>query len=76
MNKKLNNRFVRLEGQLRKLHESIDEGKDCSDIIPQFLAVKGALVGAYEEYIKGSLDSCAKDDEKKIKRLISQLVKL
>ena len=75
MDKKLDNRLSRLEGQLKKLHQSIDEDKDCSDVIPQFLAVKGALSGAYEEYVKMSLSSCAKNDEKKVEKLISLLVK-
>tara|TARA_B100001989_G_C24505243_1_gene447158 strand:+ start:929 stop:1159 length:231 start_codon:yes stop_codon:yes gene_type:complete len=75
MDKKLHNRLRRLEGQLLKLHESIEGEKDCADVIPQFLAIKGALNGAYEEYIKLSLDKCAKSDDKKIKRLISMLVK-
>lgn len=73
--KTLQNRMKRLAGQLEKLQVDIDNEKDCGDVIPQFLAVKGALAGAYEEYIKIALDSCAQADEARMKRLIKMLVK-
>lgn len=74
--KKLQNRLSRLDGQLKKLQENINNDDDCGEVIPQFLAVKGAIAGAFEEYVKSSLDSCAKSDEKKIAKLISLLVKV
>lgn len=75
MDKKFSNRLRRLEGQLKKLSESIEVGKDCAEVIPQFLAVKGALGSAYEEYINISLDECAGKDSEKMRKLISQLIK-
>ncbi len=75
MDNGLKNRLKRLEGQLKKLSENIESKKDCSDVIPQFLAVKGALAAAYEEYVCLSLEACAATDQKKIKKLISQLIK-
>jgi DNA-binding FrmR family transcriptional regulator len=75
MDKKFSNRLKRLEGQLRKLSESIEAGKDCAEIIPQFLAVKGALGSAYTEYVGLSLDECAGKDGEKMRKLISQLIK-
>lgn len=74
-NKKLDNRLKRLTGQLQKIQEDIQTEKDCSEIITQFMAVKGALAGAFEEYVRLSLDACAKHDEEKIKKLIAILVK-
>lgn len=73
--KSLHNRLRRLEGQLVKLQADIEAEKDCTDVVPQFLAVKGALAGAYEEYIKCSLDACVKTDEQKLRKLIAQLVR-
>jgi DNA-binding FrmR family transcriptional regulator len=73
--KQLHNRLRRLEGQLQKLHADIEVGKDCSEVITQFQAVKGALAGAFEEYVKLSLDKCAKKDEKKMEQLIKLLVR-
>jgi DNA-binding FrmR family transcriptional regulator len=74
-NKQLNNRLSRLKGQLQKLQDDINNQKDCQDVVPQFLAVKGALVASYEQYVKISLDECAKGDREKLKKLISLLVK-
>ena len=71
----LHNRLRRVEGQLQKIRENIDNNQDCAQIIPQFLAVKGAIAGAFDEFMKISLDSCAKSDEKKVKELITLLVK-
>jgi len=75
MTKNLDNRLRRLEGQLEKLHKSIAADADCSDIIPQFLAVKGALAGAFEVYVKESMASCAKTDEAKLQQLVTLLTK-
>ena len=72
---KLQNRLSRVEGQLKKIQENIAGDKDCADVIPQFMAVKGAVSAAFEEYVKQSLDSCAKADEKKMRKLIGLLTK-
>lgn len=71
----LHNRLRRLEGQLKKLQEDIDDQKDCNDVITQFLAVRGAMAGAFEEYVKLSLNSCAKSEKEKMEKLIAVLVR-
>jgi len=73
--KPLQNRLNRLEGQLKKLQANIADEQDCADVIPQFLAVKGALAGAFEEYVKISLAECSKKDAKKVEKLIALLVR-
>ncbi len=73
--KSLQNRLRRLEGQLAKLESDIIEKKDCADVIPQFLAVKGAVAGAYEEYVKLALESCPKSRPEKLQQLIAQLIR-
>jgi len=75
MDKTIHNRLARLEGQLKKVHEDISTDKDCEDVIPQFLAIKGALASVYEEYVKSSLDSCAKGNKQKMRKLIALLIK-
>jgi DNA-binding FrmR family transcriptional regulator len=69
------NRLNRLEGQLKKLHQNIEHGADCAEVIPQFLAVKGALGSAFEEYVKESLESCAQSEPEKMKQLIKLLAR-
>ncbi len=73
--KLMHNRLSRIEGQLKKLQTEIDSDTDCSLIIPQFLAVKGALASAFEEYVKQSLEHCQDSDEMKMKQLIALLVR-
>lgn len=71
----LEKRLRRLEGQLTTLHERISADADCTEIIPQFLAVRGALNAAFELYIKESLADCPLDNEEKREQLISMLIK-
>jgi len=73
--KKVDNRLKRLSGQLSKIQEDIQNEKDCLEVITQFMAVKGALAGAFAEYVQLSLDTCSKQDEVKMKQLITVLVK-
>jgi DNA-binding FrmR family transcriptional regulator len=75
MDKSFTNRLNRLNGQLQKLQKSIEDETDCSDVIPQFLAVKGALSSAFQEYLKISLKQCAKKDADKMEQLITMIAK-
>lgn len=75
MDKPFTNRLNRLIGQLNKLQQNIADDADCSDVIPQFLAVKGALSSAFEEYLKLSLKQCAKKDAQKMEQLITMIAK-
>ncbi len=71
----LTHRLNRLQGQLQKLQEEIIAEADCARVIPQFLAVKGAIAGAFETYVKQSLHACATQDTAKIERLLALLVR-
>ena len=75
LDKKLQNRLSRVEGQLKKLQLNLLEDSDCAEVIPQFLAVKGAISAAFNEYIKLSLNNCSSSDKEKMKEIISLLVK-
>ena len=75
MNIAIKNRLRRISGQLEKLEKTIDSGMACSDVIPQFLAVKGAFNAAFEAYVKESLNDCPDTDIKSRDQLISMLIK-
>lgn len=73
--KSIQNRLRRLRGQLTTVEEAIANGASCDEVIPQLLAVRGAVNSALRSYLELSLDSCAKHDREKITNLISLLVK-
>ncbi len=52
------NRMRRVRGQLEKLEYAIEHGASCEDVIPQFLAVKGATNAALAAYLKTALQEC------------------
>ena len=69
-------RLRRLEGQLARLRTDIGEHKECTDVIPQFLAVRGALESAFAQYVQEMMHECAHtNDTKKLERLITMLVR-
>jgi len=69
------NRMRRLRGQLQKLEEGIEAEESCTEVITQFLAVKGAINGAFEAYIKEVLAECANRDESERNELITALTR-
>lgn len=73
--KKIEHRIHRIQGQLRSLETAIAEGKDCTDVIPQFLAAKGAFQSAFTAYMEESLHDCAHSDTEKIQSLLAILIK-
>lgn len=70
------NRMRRLRGQLEKLELAIARGDACEDVIPQFLAVKGATNAALAAYLKDSLAHCKQNDDATRDQLISALTQL
>jgi DNA-binding FrmR family transcriptional regulator len=71
--KKILHRLHRLQGQLHTIEDRLQTGADCTEIIPQLLATKGALDGLVREYMQLSLDACA---ESKDKETMKQIIKL
>lgn len=67
------NRLRRVEGQLAKLRTVIEAKQDCTEVLPQFMAVRGALASAFAEYVKLSIAECSSKDEEKIAQLIKLL---
>lgn len=74
-NKAIHNRLRRVAGQLDTLTTTITTDAVCADVIPQFLAVKGALNAAFEAYLKESLEECGSSDKETMKQLITTLIR-
>jgi len=56
--KALINRLKRIEGQSASLRDALEHGATCETVIPQFLAVKGALDATLQVYLRHSLTEC------------------
>ena len=57
-NKSINDRLKRCAGQLNKVALEIQNCGECSDIIPQLLAVRGALNAATVSYLEQAMAEC------------------
>ncbi|HMO77723.1 MAG TPA: metal-sensitive transcriptional regulator [Candidatus Paceibacterota bacterium] len=75
LNKKLDNRLKRIGGQLESLRLKIANDGDCQQTINQFLAVKGALNAALNEYLTSTISKCTSKDRSELAQLIKALVK-
>lgn len=75
-NTALRNRLRRVEGQIQKLQNQIEENAACEDVIPQFLATKGAINAALQLYVNANIQKCTTADTDKLQSLIQTLTKL
>lgn len=74
--KKIVDRIHRLQGQLQTIESSVQAETDCTKVIPQLLAAKGALDSLVREYMELSLDSCTQPKDKEtMKRIIKLFIK-
>ncbi len=79
--KKITNRFLRLEGQIRAVRRMIEEGDDCERIVSLLSAVHSALEGAtklvmaefFRECLAESLEK-GQDQEEAVDRFIALLL--
>ncbi|KKU66713.1 MAG: YvgZ [Parcubacteria group bacterium GW2011_GWA2_47_16] len=62
---KLLRRIKIVEGQVRGLHEMIERGEYCIDVITQTSAVKQALSGIEDVLMETHLSTCAVDQIRK-----------
>lgn len=53
----------------------IEDDKNCDTVIPQFLAVKGALNAAFESYIHDTIATCPSSNTESLKKLITTLIR-
>jgi len=70
------NRLRRVQGQVASLEVSLESGQSCTEVIPQFLAVKGALDAALQQYLKNSLAECKEGKSvKEVSAILDLVVK-
>ena len=72
----IHQRLRRLSGQIDALESAITNEAPCGDVIPQLLAVKGAVDAVVALYLEQSLDRCVSDgDNAQLKSVIKTLIK-
>lgn len=74
--KEINKRIHRVVGQLQTVDAAIAAEQSCKDVIPQLLAVKGALDATVQTYLESAIDECdvsANTDE--VKKIIKMFLK-
>lgn len=72
--KNISHRFKRLIGQLEKVEAEIANGKACKEVIPQLLAVRGALQATILVYLEESLAECAEKSSPKEMSLVLETI--
>ena len=75
---KLFRRIKIVEGQVRGLHDMIEGGEYCVDVITQTSAVKQALSGIEDALMENHLSTCAIDQIKngKEKMAVNEILKV
>lgn len=74
--KNIQHRLRRIVGQLESADNAIQEEVACSQLIPQLLAIKGAVDSAVTAYIEQSLEECSEASNlDESKQLIKMLIK-
>ncbi|MGQ9553842.1 MAG: metal-sensitive transcriptional regulator [Anaerolineae bacterium] len=68
-------RLRRLEGQVRGLQRMLAEGRDCGDIIAQYLAARAALDEVGARILDAELERCLRNGEPQAER-IGRVVRL
>ena len=58
------NRLSRIEGHIRSIKQMTVDGRDCSDILLQFAAVRKALDNAAKLMLKDHIENCVVDAAK------------
>ncbi len=59
MQQKIVSRLRKIEGQLARVRQDLENGTPCEVVIPQFLAVRGALAASLEVYLVSTMRECA-----------------
>ncbi len=63
VNDDVQKRLRRLEGQIRGLQRMLDDGAECSDVVTQLAACKGALDRVGYRLFAAGLRYCVADEE-------------
>lgn len=60
--RRIQNRLKRIEGQIRGIQRLLGEHHSCDDILMQLGAVKQALNSASVQLLEGHIETCVADD--------------
>ncbi|MGH7614395.1 MAG: metal-sensitive transcriptional regulator [Gemmatimonadales bacterium] len=63
--RRIQNRLKRIEGQIRGVQRLIAEHQSCDDILIQIGAVKQAINGVAVELLEGHMDTCVAESVEK-----------
>ncbi len=63
--RRIQNRLRRIEGQIRGIQRLITEHHSCDDILIQIGAVKQAINGVAVELLEGHMDTCVAESVEK-----------
>lgn len=58
--KQLSNRLNRIDGQLHGVIKMIDDSRECTDVVTQLSAIKGALDRAIGLIVSENLEQCVR----------------
>lgn len=74
--KKIIDRLHRIQGQIAGIETALENDAECSDVIPQLLAIKGAVNSTVQTYLEDSLENCIDEtDTQKMRQLIKTFIK-
>ncbi len=74
--KKTTVKLNKAAGQIAALAKMVEEDESCEKLITQFQAAKGALDGAFNDFLFNNLNRCIKDKENNdLESIIKQIAK-
>lgn len=73
--KDIDKRVNRLQGQLKRVQAAIAADESCETVVPQLLAVRGAMNGVVRLYMEEALQSCARSNSDKTEQVLKLLIK-
>jgi DNA-binding FrmR family transcriptional regulator len=74
MQKNIMHRVRRASGQLEAVERLLAVGAPCDEVIPQLLAVRGAIHGVCTAYLARALTECDRRDRAKLESLLASLL--
>ena len=74
--KKTTIKLKKAAGQIVALAKMLEEDKNCENLITQFQAAKGALDGAFNDFLLNNLNRCIKDNKDEgLRNIIKEIAK-
>ncbi len=74
--KKTTAKLNKASGQIMALAKMVEDDESCEKLITQFRAAKGALDGAFNDFLLNNLNRCIKDKESgDLETILKQIAK-